>query len=160
MRTSQMQIDRPFVSWNSNLVSVLNPAPPNYTNYTNYTDIAKNFISKFSNSIMYGISFINSYFDPDATCSLYVHHDQTVNLFEVTGYLNLQKKLSELDIRTFTYLNSVQTAQPIGSDNILISLLGQTNINDKPYNFESVFILKKKNSEYVIINYILQLFIQ
>ena len=130
-----------------------------------HSAISKDFINKFSNSLIFGLGFVNCYFEPNVLCSLYIYHSDTVDLFETTSYINLQNKLSQMGILTFKYINTVPTSQPVLSENnkiisnnILISLVGQVSINDKPYSFQSTFILRKKNSEYLISNYILQIF--
>jgi len=148
MKSDQMQIEKNNISKSVAFQFISHDA------------ISKDFVNKFSNSLNFGISLVNSYFDPNVSCSLYIYHSQTVDLFETIGYTNLENKLSNLGIRTFKYVNNVQTSQLIGSDSILISLIGQVSVNDQVHNFGSVFVLRKKNSEYLIINYILQLFVQ
>lgn len=125
----------------------------------NHQTIAKSFINNFSNGLNFGIGFVDSFFDPNSLCSLYIHLNQSVDITETVGYANLRNKLLTLGIKTFKYDKFVQTSQPMQETNLIVTVIGKASINDKSYNFESVFILKKNFTTYLVANYILQIFI-
>ena len=115
--------------------------------YGNYGTVASDFISKYSNSLTFGLSFVNSYFDTDCMCTLHIRHPQNSDSFETLGYANLQNKLTSIGIQKFKYQNYVQTSQPILND-IMTTLVGQISINDQLHSFEIVaffllFFLKR-----------------
>jgi hypothetical protein len=145
----------PNLSLNSSPNLSLNSSPnPSFN--PSYESIAKDFVSKYSLSSNLG--FVNSYFDSNVMCTLHIRHPQNPEVYEMTGYANLQTKLSNMGIQKFKYENYVQSSQPVLND-VLTTVLGQININEQLHSFESVFILRKIGMSYLAVNYILQIFI-
>jgi hypothetical protein len=123
-----------------------------------YDAISKDFVSKFTNSLNFGMGFVASYFDPNVMCTLHIRHSQSSEAYETIGYSGFQNKLTALGVQKLTYGTYVQTSQPVG-DNVLTTLVGQLNINDQQHSFEAVYILRRVATNYVIVNHILQIFI-
>jgi hypothetical protein len=107
-----------------------------------YRTIAKDFIEKFASANTTGVGNIGYYYNADSLISLHIHQGPNNFLFEITGYNNLKIKFAEMGIHFIKYDNIVQTAQPLGKNNVLLTIFGRAEINGKIYNIMSTFIIK------------------
>jgi hypothetical protein len=130
---------------------------PNKTDNSTYTVTAKNFFDQYSLMLALGINCTNNFYGTPSLCSLHIHQGENHQLYELNGYENFRNKLNELGITTIKLVNSHTTPQPLGKKTVLLSVLGQADINQRRYNISMVFTLRSINGTMKILNQILEI---
>ena len=119
---------------------------------TNFRTIGQTFMKSFYTQMSTSLLNLNGFFNQNVIC--------TFDGEEFIGVINLQNKLSKLEISRFDYQNVNNIMQPLINNEILIHSYGQLKAyyiwnsclgNWLLYN--EVIILEKINEKYYIKNY-------
>ena len=133
--------------------------------YTNKS-AAIHFIKQYDEGLKLGLYYIEKLFDKNVTCNLHIYHHNIVDTAkggsfdttELTGYETLKDKLTSLGIMALN-LNQYTFSSQLTGYNILLTINGTLSINQKPFTFTNTLILKYVAYNYIIVNYILQIYL-
>ena len=118
---------------------------------------ASHFIKMYDESLKLGL-FIEKLFDKGVVCNLHVHKNNLIDSTELIGYQALKDKLTLLGIHTMVLTDYNYSSQFTGR-NLLLTINGTMMINQQCYTFTNTLVLKYINYSYIIVNYILQIYI-
>ncbi len=117
---------------------------------------ASHFVKMYEEGLK--LNNINSLFDTNVIIQLHIYKNNIVNISALNNYNELQRKFTELGIHTLI-LNDYTYCSQFTGYNILLTMNGTLLINQQSYQFINTMILKYTNYNYVITNYILQIYL-
>ncbi len=125
----------------------------------NYQALAKDFIEKYATSAAIGINFIENYYISNTPISLHIHNGQNNQLYEMFGHTNFRNKMAEFNINIIKFSNITFTVQPVGKNNIIITINARIELNGNSYTTVNTFITRINNGSYKIINQLFEIFV-
>lgn len=127
---------------------------------TNYQQITKDFIEKFANSCILGMSCTSQHYNADSKISLHIRQNSTnqSQLHELVGQGNLRTKLADIGIYIIKHYNLNYTCQPVGKKSILITLYGKAEININQLDMLHTFLIEINNGSPKITNHMMNIF--
>ena len=123
-----------------------------------YQNLGKDFVEKFSQSNLLGVSYTSTFYSNESIISVHVHQTSKNQVFECTGFNQYITKMNELGVSVLKFSQYVYTVQPIGKKSILTSMHGQLDINNITYKFILVSMVEVNNGTYKIVNQIYDIF--
>lgn len=124
----------------------------------NYQNIAKDFFEKYSDNSKISIEYLENYYHPQSLITMRIQEGTNDYSYEFIGYNNFKNKFRELKMNNIEYHSMIYTAQPIGTDAILVTIHGRATINYATCSISSTFVIKYFEGCSKIMNHIFNIF--